>query len=263
MSRGFFSTYGAGTTDKVTTGINAVQDKRSYSMWINRNGLGGGSAGHVFTKPNTGTGQSENFYYANTFSAYVYNRTNSSGVLTASHRLILTGVSGLANVWLHLLLTHDQISGTATVPTLYYNAVIFNSQSFANQNNTAPNNSPFILGQSAAAGFGWDGLIAHFAVWDGIVLDQRAARMLYGGVHPMSIAPEYLVGYLPLDGIHSPEVDFYPGNPHGTLTGTRFGTLQPAQIPMYIASRIRPREHSFMQPVAAALAARQYAVTLT
>jgi hypothetical protein len=262
MSRGFFSTFGAGTADKITTGINAVQDKRSYSIWINRNGLGGGSAGHVFTKPNTGTGQSENLYYTNTFSAYVYNRTNAAGVLTSSYRMILSGVSGLASVWLHLLLTHDQSSGTATTPVAFYNGTIFNSSSFANQNNSAPNNSPFILGQSTAANFGWDGLLAHFAVWDGIILNQGAARALHSGVHPMTIAPEYLVGYLPLDGIHSPEVDFCPGNDAATLTGTRFGVLQPAAAPMYISSRDEMKQEVFLSTAAAAAAARQYAVTV-
>jgi len=261
MSRGFFSTLGAGTTDQVTTGINATKDKRSYSFWVNRNGLGGGSAGHVFTKPTAG-GQSENLYYTNAFSAYVYNRANASGVLTASHRMSLTSVSNLANVWLHLLLTHDQSSGAVTVPVMYFNGVLFNSQSFANQTDGIPNASPFILGQSAGAGFGWDGLIAHFAVWDGIVLDQTAARALHAGVHPATIAPEYLVGYLPLDGIHNPEVDFYPGNKPGTLVGTRFGTTQPAPTPMYIASKSRPREAAFWQAAEAA-AARQYAVTVT
>lgn len=264
MSRGFFSTFGAGTTDKVTTGINAVLDKRSYSIWLYRNGNGGSSAGHVFAKQATGN-QSENCWwnFSGGTPTYAYIRRNSANVPTANHFMQCAGgPQQLAGVWINLVITHDQSSGTLTDPIGYYNGLIQTSTAVATNNNVAATNGTFVLGQAFPANFGWDGLLAHFAAWDGAILTQAEAVALANGAHPMSIAPANIVGYLPLDGIHSPEMDYVRGNAAATLTGTRFGVLQPPSAPMYISSRDEAKQQVFLPAAAAAAAARQYAVSV-
>ena len=258
MSRGFGAVYGVNTSDYVRTGLlTSGSDRRSYFIWAYRHGVGGNNSGLIFSK-NTpeGATASELFYWDNTFGCLKYDRSNASNVQTSRTRLILSGVSGLADIWFSLLLTHDQSSGALTSPFLYYNGVVNNSQQVTTGFTATSNNTdPYLIGngkQPTSFPQAWDGFLAHFTVWDNVILGQYEALALHSGVHPMSIAPVNCVSYFPLDGIHNPEVNFYPGSPHATVSGSRFGVLQPPRVPMYIASRNRPREAAFWQAAAAA-----------
>jgi len=262
MSRGF-GINGVGATDSVLTGLTSSgSDRRSYSIWFYRTGNGGSSLGNLFFKNN-----SEICCWANFLGRFFYGRCNAAGVKTANWELIPPAAgpgstAGIANVWNHFLLTHDQSSGAATAAANYWNGYSGINSSTA-LTLVAPGASPYNVGNTTPFNDRvWDGFLAHFAIWDNVILGQTEAQMLTAGVHPMMIAPANCVCYLPLDGIHNPEVDFYPGNARGSITGTRFGTSQPPQAPMYIASKGRPREAAFWQAIGAARA-RQYAVTVT
>jgi len=255
MSRGFGATYGVGASDYVQTGLlNSGSDKRSYFIWIYRNGNGGGNLGQVFGK-NTigGPGASEIFYYSSADSCYKYDRANASNVQTSRTLSNLSGTAGLSGVWIALLLTHDQSSGALTAPVVWYNGTPNStSQNIAGFASTSNNTDPYVIGNQAGLNRVWDGFLAHFTIWDNILFGRREAQALTAGVHPMLIAPANCVCYLPLDGIHSPELDFTFRNPPGIVSGTKFGVRQPPNAPMYFGSDNRPREPVILQAAAAA-----------
>jgi len=256
MSRGFGAS-GSGASDAVRTNITSSgSDWRSYSIWVYRTGNGGGGFGNIFFK-----NFSELFWW--TGSVYNYSKCNAAGVQTARHNCGLGTTSGLANVWLNLVLTHDQASGALTPPVVYYNGVFNNTQIGTSASVTAPNTTdPYYVGNDQFNTRVWDGLLAHFAIWDDTILGFREVQALASGASPMDIAPAKLVSYLPLDGIHNPEFDHIIANRPSSVTGTRLGTDQPPLAPMYIGRRSPLLEPAFTQAQASA-AARQLAVTIT
>ena len=80
MARGFYTTFGAATTDYMTMGLTrAGSDKRSYSVWLYRNSGGGTGFGVIFAKL-SGAGTSENFTVGTFFTnGFRYERSNNSG----------------------------------------------------------------------------------------------------------------------------------------------------------------------------------------
>ncbi len=243
MSRGFGSTFGAGSTDVITAGYKSSgSDKRSYSVWYYRHGAGGSSRGAIFDKGSGANSSEQLDYNAGTFN---FNRKNASNVTTCSTNITLTA-AGVADTWIHTLLVHDQSSGTNTVQNMWFNGASFTSSQTigAFVNVASDNTTAYLIGNNGAGTRNWDGLLAHFAIWDDIILDRSAAISLTNGAHPLSIASQNLVCYMPLDGIHDPEIDFIFANGGGSssITGAKFGTTQPAAAPMYIATNniIRP-----------------------
>lgn len=229
MSRAFGAS-GVGASDAIITGVTSSgSDKRSYSIWYYRTGNGGSNNGLLFYKST-----SEFAYWENFGGRFAYERCNSSGVRTARWELIPPiGTASTASVWNHFLLTHDQSSGTLTAASPYWNGAI-GSVSSIGSGTTAPNANPYYVGNWSGAANVWDGLLAHFAIWDDVILGPGDAQALMAGVHPMSISPANCVCYLPLDGIHSPEPDFTFRNAPGIVTGTKLGALQPGGLSMYI-----------------------------
>ncbi len=248
MSRGFGATYGTGASYAIVTGVTSSgSDRRSYSMWFLRNGAGGGNFGHFFVK-----NFSEEFFWGNSSSTFIYARCNAGGTQTSRYRLGSGGTSaGTANVWNHVLLTHDQSSGALTFPVAYWNGVVNNTVALVANGVTASNSNPYLLGNDHVNTRVWDGLLAHFAIWDDIILGEAEARALTSGVHPMSIAGANCVCYLPLDGIHSPETDFVFANTPAVITGAKFGVLMPDRVSMYIPP-FRNDNMSLLQAIAAA-----------
>lgn len=248
MSRGFGSTYGTGATDAITTGYTkSGSDKRSYFIWYYRNGAGGGNFGNLFFKNN-----SEQLQWNNTFSSFNYRRCNSAGVQTGGNNMGTAGTTGaMLNVWNALLVTHDQSSGALTPSVAFYNGRKNTSNQNATGSLTPPNDTdPFIIGNTAAGNRNWDGFVAHATIWDDIILGEAEAWALTAGAHPMTIAPANLVAYLPLDGIHTPEMDFIVNNGAASITGAKYGTLQPLAAPIYIPFRT-PLSIPFVGPAVA------------
>src|SRR5579883_2516045 len=109
MARGFGATFGAGSTDVVTTGLTAIgQDKRSLSFWCYVNGTGGGAIGRLLSKQGTGaTSADAEYVRINTLTQLIYFRANTSGTKTADHVFNLSP----SGAWHHVLVAHDQSSG--------------------------------------------------------------------------------------------------------------------------------------------------------
>lgn len=217
MSRGFGSTVGAGTTDIVgslykTTTTNS----RSYSAWVWVNGAGGSGGGVVFAKTNGANAGSEFLKIGGSINGQLhYARYNTGGSIVNKSAF---GPIPLPAKWMHILLTNDGGSNT----TAYLNG-ISQTVTAGGFNGTAANSTDsFFLGNRTDGLRNWDGYIAHFALWDNIILGAAEALALSAGANPLSISPGLLQTYLPLDGINNPEFDPVLGT-SVSITGTTLG----------------------------------------
>lgn len=132
-------------------------------------------------------------------------------------------------VWFHLLVTYDA-SSVANNPIIYVNGarviVTTATAPIGTPVNDATNirvgNYPNLFNTNNT----WDGMVAHAAYWNGILLSDSDAIALGSGVNPTFIRPDSLSTYMPLDGISSPENDLVLGN-ISSITGTLLGTSDP------------------------------------
>lgn len=220
IGRRFGSTLGQGTTDQVLTGYTSSgNNKRSYSVWYYRNGLGGGNNGRIFQKGATGTG-SETLFIEQASIALWFVRRNSGGTITAQHSLGNSFTTGnQTGAWYNLVITHDQ-GGGAAAPTLYLNgASATASLRSAAAGTSADNTSAFTIGNGISGTRNWDGSIAWFTIWDNILLTAMEAKMIYNGYPSWRVRPGSIVCCVPMLGL-SPEKDLKAANGTATVTGT-------------------------------------------
>jgi hypothetical protein len=225
MARGFGSALGVGATDAISTRYTERGSAlRSYSIWYNRNGSGGGGFGSLLRKAISGASGSEWIYYGTSsapVTSIIYYRANTAASVTASSSLVPDATSSLLNVWNHLLITHDQSSGSLTAPVSFLNGQRALSYSITPQSLSASNNTdPFFIGNRADLSRNWDGWLAHMAIWDGVLLSSDDAVSLANGVSPLRVQSGNLVCYLPLDGVNVPEPDFLNFS-SASIIGTR------------------------------------------
>lgn len=192
MALGFGSTLGSGTTDSVVTALTSHSTTRSYSIWANRNGSGGGSLGRMFEKRTSGA-QVELLYVNNNLhTSYNYSR-NWSGA-TADWEIAQPGTGS----WNHVGVTYDGGS-SANTPVMYLNGV---SQSVttnvAASGSINTNSDPYVIGNRTNDNARvWDGSLAEFAIWN-VILDAAEMAALGAGISPLLIRPASLVLYVPL-----------------------------------------------------------------
>lgn len=228
MPRGFGSTFGVGSTDSIITKYTKAigSGQRTYSVWVYRNNAGGSSAGRIFDKNTIGNGTDEELHTGNTNATYNYRRGFST---TPGQWTVPNTQTG---VWTHLMIAYDSGS-TANNPVMYVNGVLMTVTRTAVPSGTPTNTTdPFALGNRVADNVAnWDGMIAHWSIWDGVLLGQREATALAAGVNPVLIQSNYLAAYLPLDGLSNPEQDLINFT-SSTITGTKRGTTEPpASLP--------------------------------
>lgn len=214
MSRGFGSTFGAGTSDAIQIRYaTPPAAARSYSMWFYSNGTGGGGLGRAFANGSE--------YYQNASGQYM--RTFSVG----NGQWQLTSLPPTGG-WHHVAITYD-CSSTANNPLIYIDGVSMPVTRQLTPSGTAvQTTSSYDIGNNtiAAGTRNCDGMLAHFAIWNGILLGPSQVLALANGLSPMLMRPDSLVSYTPLDGVNNPEPDLILGNTV-TITGTRHGTSDP------------------------------------
>lgn len=222
MSRGFGSTFGAGTADAVAFKTFATfPTKFTYAFWVNRNGTGA-----------IGNGR---FLQCTSFNSF----TAGGGNAWLTFQPSFTGGNGSFGVaptvtdgtWVHFAVAYDG-SATTNSPNIYFNGVVqpFFAQTFPSSGTFNVTNVTPIIGNNAITGGirNFDGFFAHFAIWN-TLLTAPDAFLLSNGVNPLLVRPENLVGYLLLDGVSSPEFDYING-PVSSVTGTRLGVKDPAVV---------------------------------
>lgn len=230
MSRGFGSTFGAGTTDLLTTRLTTIPSKSSWSCWIYMNGNGGGTFGKAFI----GSATTGIFLGAN-------NSVPSAGSLQFGATFSTTSLSlnfsaGLRfGVWEHIGIVYDGSgAGSSFRPTCYVNGVSAALTVGADSVGTFTSGNALYIGNRSDGLRNWDGMIAHLAMWN-VLLSQAEVVALAAGTNPLLVRPESSQLYMPLDGINNPELDFVNGN-SSAITGGRLGTSDP---PVQSLSRIR------------------------
>jgi hypothetical protein len=160
--RGYGSTLGAGTTDGMRTTLTTHATQRSYLLWANRRGAGGGSTGRMFDK-HTGTSQVEVFYIAS--GTYRYNRAWSTN--PGEWTMTITPGTG---EWTQLGVTYDA-SSDANHALMYADGIPKTVSRNSTPSGTVQTNvDAYVLGnrQSDNARV-WDGLLGPFLVWDRIL----------------------------------------------------------------------------------------------
>lgn len=225
MSRGFGSTFGAGTTDAIQTSNSwNWPTVFSFSCWVFINGYGGTNAGRIFEASAPAT---RLFLNQPTTSI---NFQVSFSTTSGNFRIPVPGF----NTWHQLAMTYDG-SSVANTPSFYIDDV---SQTVTTV--TAPVGSitttsgTHFIGASPTSGKNtFDGMLAHPAFWGGFLLAGGEVLTLSAGLAPIFMVPERLLDYLPLDGVNKPEFDFV-GKQTLTITGTRLGASDP---PVSLLSR--------------------------
>jgi hypothetical protein len=240
--RRFGATLGTGTTDAVQTAYKgAGSNKRSYFIWYFIRTGAGGNNGRQFSKGPTGTGSESLLTVSTAISAAVgrayFVRHDGSNNVTAQHAC--NGNSFTTNIWHNIVVTHDQSAGL-TAPSFFLDGVSQTAISSAAAGGQASNNTdPFIIGNGIAGTRNWDGSLAHFAIWDNVLLSAGEALSLHNGFLPWQIRPESLVCYVPMFG-DSPEMDLVLGNAGATVTGA----LPAIGPPVSRIFRERPYTHT-------------------
>lgn len=211
-ARGFGTTFGVGTTDSIKTGYATLTSgSRSYGAWVWFNASIVNN--RIFSNLN-GSNEDDGLFDA-AGAALQYQRAfaTSNGIWS-----ITTPSSG---TWHHILVTYNG-SSTANIPTIYVDGV---SQSVTTT--TAPiggiisTSINYYVGNTSAGTRGWDGKIAEFTIWNGVLLSANEALALFRGVSPLSIRRGSVVLYLPLYGTQANEQDWGPSHVAQIITGTK------------------------------------------
>lgn len=233
MARGFGTTYGTGAnSDNVLTNASfTTATKISYALWCYINGSGGGTNGLIFT---SGAGSA---LVALRLSGGTTTMFLTAPWSTTRGDFTFTHGQGTGK-WFHVCVTYNG-SSTANKPTVYVNGAPVTVTTSATPVGTYGGTmSPQYIGNSSGAGaVGWDGLIAHLAMWNGDLLTQGEAAALANGLSPLLVRPVLRAVYMPLYGVTSSEPNLgYPSSV-GTVTGTKFVYGPPLS---QVASRLPP-----------------------
>lgn len=209
LVRGFNTTFGAGSTDAIVTGLTTHSTRRTYAFRMLRNGTGGGTFGRVFEKRTSAAQVELLFNNSSPSTALRYTRAFSGGDQYWDWNF---PPDGSLNQY---VLTYDS-SASSNQPRLWMNGV---EQTLVNENLTSgtanTNADAYVIGNrtndSARA---WDGLIGEFFVFDEILTDSEAAELsanLSALWQPQTIWVPYSTG----GGSYT----------HPTLSNARMGSL--------------------------------------
>ena len=215
MARGFSSTLGVSTTDKVKSAAFTTPSTMSIAGWYLRNGLGGLSTGRLLNKE--GVADAE----------FVWRTSNTGSAMRFTRQWTGNGIWEISDSeavasgkWIHYVLAY---AGSATTddPVIYINGRLASS-SFSSK--TAPTGSivsgsgSLDIGNSAASNREWDGLAGDQALWSGVLLTQVEARALYQGADPLTVRPQYLTEFISLRS--GPPASLIRSQP--VTTGTKY-----------------------------------------
>lgn len=177
MAAGFGAAVGAGSTDKIVTGLNGAfaAAGRSYFFRARRNGGGGGGLGRLFDKTNGATGQFLMWYTAD-------NRINYGFYLNGGATEVNIPVPNSASAAaigsvFDILVTHAFVGNTHVV-SIYVNGVLAVTDTSRTTALVDAVGTPLTIGNRASDNArGWDGQIECAYVWDRVLSDSEAAQL--------------------------------------------------------------------------------------
>lgn len=220
MARGFDTTFGTASTDKISGASWVTPTEFSFAAWIWRNGEGGLTSGRIFDK--TGVNGPAEIRLLRSGSANLTltrDRTTDSSHNTTDANAVATGK------WIHICVTHD---GTTGAPVFYINgnSVTVNTNA-AGVGSLALGSGEFTIGNRSSSGTQWDGMIGgRPTVW-GKVLTRAEVVALFAGGDPAFIQPYYIMECIDL-GAAAPRSLIYSTQPIVTGTKAREDRIIPA-----------------------------------
>ncbi len=193
MARGFGTTFGVASTDRIQTSLTTNSLQRSWACWTWARAASVNAS--IFDKSNAGV-QLERIQESSDGSlTYEYKRAwslASGGIAAWGALWPPTGQ------WVHVVMTYDG-SSASNVPGIYFNGLpqtVSVIQAAAGTIST--NTDSYWIGNRGNGDRGWDGMLAEAAIWDRI-LNPVEIKLIAGGWSP-SLFQAGLVEYVPLDG---------------------------------------------------------------
>jgi len=178
---GFGAAVGAGSTDRVTTGLvgDFPLSGRSYIFRFRRNGGGGGNLGRLFDKTSSGGGQFLMWYGSRAAISYGFYAGSST-----ERNIDIPGTATTAAVGQDciLIVTHAYDGASSTLNAYVNGQRVLVDSTVAGVLRDAPS-VPLTIGNRASDGTrAWDGTIELAGVID-LVLSPDQATALSGGIY--------------------------------------------------------------------------------
>ncbi|MEW6023598.1 MAG: hypothetical protein AB1807_15830 [Pseudomonadota bacterium] len=183
---GFGAAVGAGSTDRVTTGLAGEfpLSGRSYIFRFRRNGSGGGGLGRLFDKTSGGSGQFAMWYASRASICYGF----YTGSTERNIDIPGTATTAAPGQDCILIVTHAYDGATNTINGYTGGQRVLTDSVVAGALRDAPN-TPFTIGNRASdSARGWDGSIELAGVID-LVLSPDQATALSGGIYQVLANP--------------------------------------------------------------------------
>ena len=190
MARGFGAAFGVGTTDAISTALASSETLMSVFAILYRNGGGGSGTGRIYNQTNGSNIQVNN---ANSKLGFTRNRDGGvNGVWECDTTTIPTGSE------FRFLLTYDGGS-LANDPAVWINGVSQTLTEVTTPLSTLRTSSnPYVIGSRTGGLNNWDGWLAEFAVWYGVLLNaDQADYLTVDGGSPLFF-PNGLICYVPM-----------------------------------------------------------------
>lgn len=188
MARGFGSTLGAGTTDRIQIVQTVTPSHYIFSIWLYRNGGGGSGAGRVYDKQNNSA-----LIWDNTNTRYQFMRNFS--VANGTYIFDGNNVTDTGR-WIHVLISNeaDVTDGTETRAWVDGTEVTV-TRTVAPSGTQDTSTNAWYFGNRTDNLRNWDGMLAEPAIWSNPVvggpgaLASAVATPLAKGFSPLFFQP--------------------------------------------------------------------------
>jgi hypothetical protein len=198
MAAAFGAAIGAGSTDKIVTGLSGAFSTvtgRSYFFRARRNGGGGGGLGRLFDKTNGATGQFLMWYTADNRINYGFYL--NGGATEVNIPVPNSAAAAAIGSVFDILVTHAFVGNTHIV-SIYINGVLAVTDASRTTALVDAVGTPLTIGNRASDNArGWDGQIECAYVWDR-VLSQDEATQLSANRYQLFVDPSEAEDFVPV-----------------------------------------------------------------
>jgi hypothetical protein len=158
MARGFGSTLGVGSTDRIQIVQTVTPSHLVFSCWMYRNGAGGGSAGRIFDKQ-----LNANFLWDNTNTRFQFMRNFS----VANGTYVFNG-NNITDTgrWIHVCISNESDVTDGTETRVWVDGTeVTVTRTVAPSGTLDTSTNPWYFGNRSDNLRNWDGNIAEIAFW--------------------------------------------------------------------------------------------------
>ncbi len=184
----------------------------STAIWTFANSAGGGSFARIMQKAGDTSASGWQMTNSNVGTNFIftYSFSGTNGQWTITNGFVF-------GTWQHWVVTYDADS-VANLPTFYLNGVSQTVTVSTTPTGTRDDDSAelYEIGNRGNQVRAFDGELCHATAWDRILSSTEVLEVL----HKAGNVPRGMIGYWPLFGTSSPEVDYSVNNNVGTVTLT-------------------------------------------